>query len=101
MKTEEITFICKGKGKEVVKGIKRQEFYDLMKSIKNAFSKENEISTKLVELTPSLISITVNAERNEHLDVPCIYCECEEGNVQIEIMRRHKIIWSILNKYCE
>lgn len=101
MKNEEIIFIWKGNGKEHIKEIERQEFYELMESIKKSFSDDNEISSKLVEIIPKLVSITINKDRNSQKDIPFISCECDDGSQVIEIKRYHKIIWAILDKYCE
>ena len=101
MKKEEITFIWKENGKEHIKEIERKEFYELMKSIKKSFSDDNEISSKLVEIIPNLISITIDKDRNSQKDTPFITCECSSGSKIIEIKRYHKIIWAILDKYCE
>lgn len=101
MKKEEITFIWKENGKEHIKEIERKEFYELMKSIKKSFSDDNEISSKLVKVTPNLISIIIDKDRNSQKDTPFITCECDDGSKIIEIRRYHKIIWAILNKYCE
>lgn len=101
MKKEEITFIWKQNGKEYIKEIERKEFYELMKSIKKSFSDDNEVSSKLVEIIPNLVSITIDKDRNSQKDIPFISCEYDNESQVIEIKRYHKIIWAILNKYCE
>ena len=101
MRKDEITFICKKEGVTKIKEVEREEFYKLMKSIKNSFSDDNEISTKLVELIPDLTSITVDVERNSHLSIPCIYCVHNGETERIEVRRRHTVLWSIFDKYCE
>ncbi len=98
---EEIIFIWKENGKECIKEIERKEFYNLMDSIKKSFSDDNEISSKLVEIIPNLVSITIDKERNIQLEVPFIVCNFGDATKIIEIKRYHKIIWAIFNKYCE
>ena len=61
---------------------------------------DNEISKKLTEIIPQVDKIFINNDINETQDVPCI-AYCTDGEEQlIKIKRRHKIVWSILNKYC-
>lgn len=100
MKTEPIILKWTEKGKEHIKEIDRKEFLNLMEGIKKAFSDDNQISTILVELIPELISISINKDRNEQKDVPSIFCVCERSEKVIDIIRYHKIIWAILNRYC-
>lgn len=101
MKKEGIIFIWKQNRKEYIKEIDRKEFYELMKSIKKSFSDEYKISSKLVEIIPALISITIDKDRNSQKDTPFITCECSNGSEIIMIRRCHKNIWPILDKYCE
>ena len=100
MKKEPIILEWIEKGEKNKKEINRQEFYDLMEGIKNAFSDDNQISSILVELIPELISISINKDRNEQKDVPSIHCVGETQEREIDIIRYHKIIWAILNRYC-
>jgi len=100
MKEEPIILEWIEDGEKNRKEINRQEFLYLMEGIKNAFFDDNQISSMLVELIPNLITISINKDRNEQKDVPSIYCVCEKEERQIDIIRYHKIIWSILNHYC-
>lgn len=100
MKKEPIILEWIENGEKKKKEINRKEFFDLMESIKNAFIEDNQISSILVDLIPELIMISINRDRNEQKDVPSIYCLCETGGKVIDIIRYHKIIWSILNRYC-
>lgn len=101
MKKEPIILEWTQKGKSNKKEINRQELLNLMESIKKAFSDDNQLSSILVELIPNLVLISINKDRNEQKDVPSIHCVCEKGEKEIDIKRYHKIIWSILNHYCE
>ena len=71
-----------------------------MYSIKKGFDDDNRISSELVKIIPDLISIQINKDRNDQIDVPIICCKTSKEEKIIHIIRHHKIIWAILNKYC-
>jgi len=82
------------------KEIDRQLMFNLMEAIKNGFDDDNQISSIMVELIPDLVSIEINRDRNEQLAVPMICCVKEDEEIVVKIIRHHKIIWGILDKYC-
>ncbi len=82
------------------KKIDRQSLYKIMYAIKQGFDDDNQISSILVEYIPELVSIEINKDRNEQLNIPAVNCVTNEGEDLIYILRHHKIIWSILNRYC-
>lgn len=100
MKKEPIILRWTEKEQVHEKKIDRQSMYNLMYAIKQGFNDDNQISTILVEDIPKLVSIEINKDRNNQLEVPMINCIKEDGEEVIKIIRHHKIIWSILNKYC-
>lgn len=100
MRKEPIILKWIEKGKVCEKEIDRQAMYDIMLAIKQGFDDDNEISSIMVEYIPKLITIEINKDRNEQLEVPMICCINEDAVKVVKIIRHHKIIWSILNKYC-
>ena len=101
MKKETINLQWIEKEKRYEKEISRQDIIDIMKSLKNGFDENNEISKKLCEILPNTVSITLNKDRNEQLDIPMISLKVGENTYVLEIRRNHKIIWGILNEYCK
>lgn len=100
MRKDKIIFICKEKGNLKTKEVDRQLLYDLMEAIKNSFSEDNEISTKLLSYIPNLEIIEINKDRNEQRDVPFIVCKMQDKKeIVVEIKKCHDVMWSILNKY--
>ncbi len=71
-----------------------------MDSIRKAFDDDNQISTALTKVIPKTNSITINKDRNEQKDIPTIYYEVGGCEKAIDIIRYHKVIWAILNRYC-
>ena len=102
MLEQKIMMIWRENGEKHEKQISRKNLLELMDSIKENFYWDNEISTILVKMIPQIVSIEIDKDRNNEKDVPFIYCKLDnnEGKL-IEIIRHHKIIWSILNKLCE
>lgn len=88
------------KGKKHKKLICREKFLAVFEGIAIGFSDDNEISKKLVELIPYLEEIKVNKDLNETQDVPFITYKVNGEKGIIKIIRYHKIVWSILNKFC-
>ena len=101
MKKETINLQWIEKEKRYEKEISRQDIIDIMKSLKNGFDENNEISKKMCEVLPTTVSIMINKDRNEQLDVPMISLKVGENTYVLEIRRNHKIIWGILNEYCK
>lgn len=101
MKKETINLQWIEKEKRYEKEISRQDIIDIMKSLKNGFDENNEISKKMCEVLPTTVSIMINKDRNEQLDIPMISLKVGENTYVLEIRRNHKIIWGILNEYCK
>lgn len=100
MRKEPIILKWIEKCKTYEKEIDRQSMYDIMLAIRQGFNEDNQISSIMVEYIPKLITIEINKDRNEQLEVPMICCINEDAVKVIKIIRHHKIIWEILNKYC-
>lgn len=101
MKKETINLQWIEKEKRYEKEISRQDIIDIMKSLKNGFDENNEISKKMCEVLPTTVSIMINKDRNEQLDIPMISLKVGENTYVLEVRRNHKIIWGILNEYCK
>ena len=93
-------YVCKSR---MYRGeINREEFFSWMSDIAKRFEGNNEISTKLVEVIPSMVKMKINQDLNETKDVPFIQCENETGEIKaIQIRRHHRIIWGFLQHYCD
>lgn len=100
MKKEPIILKWVEQGKTHIKEVERQELYDVMDSIRKAFGDDNQISTTLTEVIPKITSISINKDRNEQKDIPTIYYNINGQEKAIDIIRYHKVIWAILNRYC-
>lgn len=88
------------KGKKQKKFVNREKMLAVFQGIAIGFSDDNEISKKLVELIPYVEEIKINKDLNETQDVPCITYKVNGEKEIIKIIRYHKIVWAILNKYC-
>lgn len=83
------------------KQINRQDFYDIMNSIRKGFYDDNEISTIFVGIIPDLVFLSINKDRNSQKEDPFVYCKTTKEEKTITIKRYHKIIWSILDRYTQ
>lgn len=102
MKNSAIIYEWIEEGKKHQKTISRENFYVMFEGLAKGFSKigDNEISKKLVEVIPEAERICINKDINETQDIPSIIITTGPKRKQIKIMRRHVIVWSILNRYC-
>lgn len=82
--------------------IDREQFIHYMQEIAKMFEENNEISTKLVEILPSIVYIKINKDINDTQDVPYIIYGGEDRRAKIlKIRRNHRIIWAFLQRYCD
>ena len=100
MKKTRIMFVWREKGKQKCRQLRRRPLYDVFNGLVKGFDGDNEISKKLVELIPEADSIIINKDINATQDVPFITVVTEEKTEMVKIRRYHKIVWSILDKYC-
>lgn len=70
---------------------------------KEGFPFNNEIAQKLLKILPETEVMIINRDRNnEHPEEPVVVCVDSNGEEKIvKIINHHKIIWAILNGYCE
>ena len=84
----------------IMHAINRENFMDLLMSIKKNYSNNNYISSRLVEIIPDTKNIIIYEDRNEEVDIPFIVIEKFDGEKKgLKIPRCHKIIWGILNEF--
>ena len=101
MKNDFIIFSWTEGHKQHIKEIDRENFFNVMDSIRKNFVDNNSISTILCGIIPELVAISINKDRNQELDVPFIQIETKDAIDVVKILRHHKIIWSIFNEYCK
>ena len=83
--------------------ISKNRLMEVFKNIVIRFEEmgDNEISKKILELLPEAKSILINDDINKDKDVPFIVVQMKNREKHIiEIKRRHKIVWSLLESYC-
>lgn len=102
MKNTRIDFQWTERNKEHNKILDRQKVYLIFKGLAEGYAgDDNEISTKMVEdIIPYVDKISINKDYNETQDVPIILYEIDRQTNVLKIRRCHKIIWSILDRYC-
>lgn len=100
MEESEIDLIWTEKGIKHKRNLKRNEVYSVFKGIEKGFVGDNEIAKKLIKIIPIVDKIYINKDYNETQDVPFIIYYVGEESKIIKIIRYHKIIWAILDKYC-
>lgn len=102
MKENAIIYKWIREGEEHKKEISRKDFYDMFDGIKKGFEVlgDNEISKSMVEIIPKVDEIFINEDINKTQDVPFIVYTINDEKEIMKIMRRHNIIWSILERYC-
>ena len=85
-------------GREVSRVEMLSKFQELVKD----YPDNNEIAIKMTEIIPKVTQIKINFDLNKSQDVPCIAYKVDNEVVGIlKILRHHKIVWGILNKYCQ
>ena len=102
MKTTEIIFCWKEGKKDHRKEIDREDFYEMFCGLARGFEKmgDNQISKKLIEIIPDVDKISINKDVNRMQEIPYIAYYINENMQLMKIMRRHDIIWRILEKHC-
>ena len=100
--TGQITLEWRENQKNYKKEIDRMKFYGVMNGIRNGFTDDNEVSTYFCKIIiPYADSIFIDKDRNAQLEVPFIQYTVGTVIKTIDIIRYHKIIWAILNRYCQ
>ena len=88
-------------GEEHKKELDREKMYEVFEGLVKGFERDNYISRKMIsEIVPDVDSIFINKDYNSTQDVPSMAYKIDGVNYLLKIKRYHKIVWSILNKYC-
>ena len=108
MKNTKIIFRCIEKGRMRENEVNREDVLTVFEGLVNGFHDDNTVSKELIEYIPDADVVVVNKDINNSKDIPFIaiiskddQSEKEDVRKIINIMRRHTIVWSIINKYCE
>ena len=84
----------------IMHDIDRDNFLDLMFSLKRNYTKNNQISSRFIEAIPDTESVLIYEDRNVELDVPFVVLKMFDGEYKtLYIPRSHKIIWGILTEF--
>ena len=101
MKSTQIDFIWIDDGKRHDKKLERKDLYAVFYGLAEGFQDDNQISKKMIEeILPVADSIVINKDQNSVEDVPAISYEVDGQTKLLKIIRYHKIVWAILDKYC-
>ena len=84
-----------------VKEIDRQEMLDKFRKLAEEYQDNNEISLKLIKIIPTAQWILIQKDHNNTQEVPSISYKINEVVGSLKILRHHKIVWSILDDYCQ
>lgn len=89
-----------GNGDWKVKLVDREKFVNLITSIRDGFTDNNEVSSRLSEILPEVVMIRIDKKRNaENPESPMVECFTYEKVKIIKIPNIHTIMWGILNEY--
>lgn len=87
-------------GKEHEKELVRLNVMFAFKGLYHGFTDDHEISDKLLKILPDVKWIKINFDHNETQEVPCLTYQVNDTVGVLKIIRYHKIVWTILRKYC-
>ena len=83
------------------KTLNRADVEAVFKGLQEGFRDDNEIATVFVErIIPNAESIYINKDLNSTQDIPMVAYKIDNQLALVKVKRYHKIVWSILNKYC-
>lgn len=101
MKSTQIDFVWIEDGKGHGKKLERKDLYAVFNGLAEGFQDDNQISKKMIEeIIPVADSILINKDLNSVQDVPVISYQVDGQTKLLKIIRYHKIVWTILDKYC-
>lgn len=99
MKKTNIIFEWKRHGVTTQKEVGRQALYDIFDGIAKGFEGDNEMSLKLLKFIPTIDKIYIDEDININQDVPGIVLIEGDNKELLKIIRYHKIVWSIFEKF--
>lgn len=101
MKGEPIIFKWINKGKEYSRELNRDDMFVVFEGLANGFQNDNEISKEMIrKVIPETDIIFVDMDVNSTQDIPFIVYIIDGKEEVLKILRHHKIVWAILDKYC-
>lgn len=89
------------KGQKHIKQVNRLEMLEKFKMLVKNYQDNNEISIKLTKIIPTAREIRINKDYNLTQEIPCITYSINEVTGILKILRHHKIVWSVLDRYCQ
>ena len=102
MKNTRIDFQWTQGGKTHNKLIERDKIYAIFKGLSEGYRGDNnEISAKMIkDIIPYVDVIYIDRDYNDNQDIPFISYKIDMKVTILKINRHHKIVWSILDRYC-
>ena len=101
MKDTTIKFSWVKSGYMHQKEIDRKAMFDVFDGVRKGFEGDNRISRALVEdIIPNADSIFINKDFNDTQTEPSISYKIDGKSKLLKIIRYHKIVWAIFDKYC-
>lgn len=88
------------KGEKHEKMLNREEVLAVFQGLVKGFVEDNEISEKMVKILPEVDWLKIDQDHNDTQEIPCLIYSVNGSIGILKIIRYHKIVWSILNKYC-
>ena len=96
-----IDFTWIDQNRQYNKKLNKADLYAVFHGLLDGFADDNGISKVFIEeIIPSADKIMINKDYNATQDVPAIYYSIDGDCRILKIIRYHKIIWAILDKYC-
>lgn len=87
-------------GEKHEKMLNREEVLAVFQGLVKGFVEDNEISEKMVKILPEVDWLKIDQDHNDTQEIPCLVYGVNGSIGILKIIRYHKIVWSILNKYC-
>lgn len=102
MKSTRIDFQWTEGGETHNRILDRKKLYAIFNGLAEGYAgDDNEISAKMVkDIIPYVDKISINKDHNETQEDPLISYEIDRQLRVLKIKRCHKIVWSILDRYC-
>ena len=87
------------KSKRYFKEMPKQEMLVVFEGLAKGFSDDNEMSVKLIEIIRNADMLSLNKDIMQSQDTPFITYNIDGVVEVLRIRRRHKIVWSILDRF--
>lgn len=87
------------KSKRYFKEMPKQEMLVVFEGLAKGFSDDNEMSIKLIDIIQKAELMSLNKDIMQYQDTPFITYNIGGASDILRIRRRHKIVWSILERF--